>query len=273
MKRMLQRMLSRHPGLYLRVLRAAGRGSMEKRLFLALLRNGDVIFDIGANRGEFTSLFSDIAGSSGKIHAFEPVPGTFNLLKTHMAAARCAANFQLNNLAVADFSGPVTLHLPGNDDGQASIQQHTKGSWQESPEIHRHECRATTLDRYTAELPRLDFIKCDVEGAEIQVIRGGRSTLERLSPLLFLEVNPDWLVNFDHTPEDLIHALQDLGYDTFWLAGETLRPLPREGFSTSENLLCAQSKLHSQRLHALEIFFKSAWPACRPGKALHTPIK
>ena len=59
------------------VLRWTGSGCLEKRVYLALVREGDVVFDIGANLGHFTLLFSDLVGRRGEVHAFEPVPPTF----------------------------------------------------------------------------------------------------------------------------------------------------------------------------------------------------
>ena len=86
-RRSAQVLLARHPLVYERLLRAAGRGSLEKRTFLRLLRLGDVVVDVGANAGYFTLLFSDIVGASGEVHAFEPIAPTFDRLSSMMDEA------------------------------------------------------------------------------------------------------------------------------------------------------------------------------------------
>lgn len=244
------RLLARFPRLQLRLLRVLGRGSMEKRVFLALLRRGDVICDVGANRGHFTRLFSDIAGPAGAVHAFEPVPGTFALLR---AAVEERTNVTLHPCALGDLEGAVTLHVPGEDDGQASLREHSGGSWQPGVAVRDSECRMTTLDAFADALPRIDFVKCDVEGAERLVVAGATRTLERLSPLLFLEVNPEWTRGFGYAPDDLVADLRARGYDTFHVAADRLGPLDRGWRGGSVNLLAAKSALHRTRLRALAL--------------------
>lgn len=258
MKRPLQRILARRPLLYRSVLQTLHRGSLEKRIFLSLLRSGDVIFDVGANRGYFTRLFSDIAGPRGSVHAFEPVPSTFALLASAMGEADGFANFTLNNFALGETDGTVAFHVPGNDDGQAAMRMHDSGSWATGVAVRTCDCSVEKLDGYAAEIRRLDFIKCDVEGAELAVIRGGVKTLGHLSPILFLEANPAWTRSFGYAPGDLVSCLREMGYDKFFVAGEKLHPYAGAEFSGSANLLCAKSALHSQRLSNLEAV--RPWP-------------
>jgi FkbM family methyltransferase len=252
MKTGLERILCRWPGLYLTLLRITGRASLEKRAFLALIRPGETVLDIGANRGYFTRLFSWIAGRRGAVHAFEPQPGTFAILRTAMDRAGRPPNVTLNLCALGDTNGPAILHQPEGDDGQASLRTHRDGSWTEAPSVHRYDCQVRTLDEYAAKMTRLDFIKCDVEGAEMLVVRGGRATLKRLAPLLWLESNPDWTRGFGYTPEHLVAELRSLGYDRFFSAGETLAPLTDAELARGTNLLCAVSRVHASRLAALD---------------------
>ena len=236
--RFFTRAFSRYPLTYLSFLRFMRRGSIEKRVFLSVLRAGHAVFDVGANRGSFTILFSDIVRSNGRVFAFEPVPSTFALLEKAVADRN---NCEAHNVALGNASGKVFLHLPGTDDGQASMHQHNHGSWTNAQEFHRHECRMITLDEIASHLTRLDFIKCDVEGAELLVLQGARSTLDRLSPILFLEVFDKWTIAFDYTPADLVCFLRDIGYSAILLVDGLVRPLrdPSE-ITGSVNLLCAK---------------------------------
>jgi len=246
--RFFSRTLSRYPRTYLSILRLIRRGSIEKRVFLSVLRAGYAVFDVGANRGSFTLLFSDIVRSNGQVFAFEPVPSTFALLEK--AVAGCS-NCEVHNVALGNDSGKVFLHLPGTDDGQASMRQHNHGSWAVAQKLHHHECCMTTVDEVAANLTRLDFLKCDVEGAELLVLQGARSTLQRLSPILFLEVFEEWTLAFNYTPAELVGFLRGIGYSTIFLVNDTVRPLrhPSEIIG-SVNLLCAKPGLLPDVLEA-----------------------
>ena len=80
-RRLLESTLATNPALYRRLLMWRGRTSAEKLAFLALVDRGDLVIDIGANRGHFTLLFSDIVGARGRVLAFEPVPQTYHELE------------------------------------------------------------------------------------------------------------------------------------------------------------------------------------------------
>jgi FkbM family methyltransferase len=237
--RLLQPLLTRSPRLFVRLLRAAGRGSLEKRLFLQLIRRGDVVCDIGANTGYFTRLFSDIVGPNGSVEAFEPGPDTFATLESAVGSRR---NVRLHPLALGEREdATVPLFQPGADHGQASLCTHDHGSWAGAQTVSRHECRLTTLDACARDWTRLDFVKCDVEGAELLVLRGARETLARFSPVLFVEVYAEWTRAFGYLPADLVAFLTDAGYDTFFLVDDAVRRIAAgTRIDGPANLLCAK---------------------------------
>lgn len=240
--RPVQRALARYPSFYSNLLKWIRRGTIEKRLFLALIRRGNVVCDIGANRGDYALLFSDIVGLQGQVHAFEPVPTTFELLKSKFRNNGCIRNFWLNNVALGESVGAVTVHQPGTDDGQASLRTHSHGSWSKHQEVFEHQCEMTTLDIYSAAFTRLDFIKCDVEGSEMLVLKGATKAISRFSPILFVEVFEEWTEAFGYRPEDLLKFLRGLGYDTFFMCNDRVTKID-PGCSTiseSGNLICGK---------------------------------
>lgn len=254
MKRVSQRFLGAHPHFYLRLLKCTHRASLEKRVFLALLRAGDVIIDAGANRGYFTELFSDIAGPTGKVHAFEPGPPTFRILRHRIEAAGCRHNCVLNEQALGDEVQTVTLHLPGTGDEHASLRTHASEVWSTSDDVvHHYPTAMTTLDSYTDGMQRLDYVKCDVEGAELLVIRGGTRCLQTLSPICYFEVNAVWAQAFGYAPSDIVSALRDLGYDQFYVVDKKVTPLGHALPSTEFYLLCGKAALHANRFHSLRL--------------------
>lgn len=261
LRSLLERSLTRLPGLYARLIARRREPNLEKIVFLSLVRRGDTVMDIGANTGYYTLLFSHLVGARGSVHAFEPVPPTFARLQAHVQRAGRSSNVVLNNQALADEEKESTLYLPGDDHGQAALTAHTFGSWTAEAPVQTYPCRATTLDAYAAtrEIGALSFVKCDVEGAELLVLRGARQAIHRFTPLLFLEVSRHWTADFAYEPADVARFLQDLGYSRFFLVTDKLLPLselPREldvrRLPDSANLLCAHDRHHERRLARLQ---------------------
>ena len=249
--------LAQAPALQRRLLRGRA-GQAERLTFLELIRRGDAVFDVGANVGQHTALFSHLVGRRGRVHAFEPVPPTFAALAARMALRPRLGNVVLNECALAAGDGGVRLFVPGTDYGQASLVRHTEGSWAGPGEVRCYASRSTTLDGYLrarGETPPA-FVKCDVEGAELRVLEGAVDTMRRRAPLLHLEVNSDWTRSHGYEPADLVDFLAPFGYSSFYLVSDAPRslrePLPElAAFHGSANLVCAVPELHEERLAGL----------------------
>src|ERR1700680_1863823 len=171
--------LAQAPGIYARLLGRRRRVNCEKLAFLAIVRRGDIVFDVGANDGYYTLLFSHLVGRRGQVHAFEPVPPTFGLLEANVGRERRFDNVVLNNCALDAADGSLPLFVPQSDHGQASIARQSAGSWAAPQEVRTYTCRARTVDGYVREHSEEPpaFVKCDVEGAELRVLSGAVETL------------------------------------------------------------------------------------------------
>ena len=258
MRRLLDFALAQAPGLYAGLLKRRRQVNVEKLVFLAVVERGDVVFDVGANAGYYTLLFSHLVGRRGQVHAFEPIPETFLGLAASLARDRRFDNVVLNDCALGDREGSLPLFVPDADYGQASMARHAVGSWTRPREVRSYDCRVRTLDGYVREHgSRPGFVKCDVEGAELSVLRGAAETLASCRPLLHLEVNPDWTRNFGYAPPEVVRFLSGFGYSRFLLVEQAVRPLadPERDLAAlagSANLLCAVPGLHDARLRRLE---------------------
>lgn len=260
-RRTLSSVLSRAPLLYARLLRARGRSAVEKLAFLALVEKGDNVWDIGANVGNYTLLFSDIVGKRGRVHAFEPVARTFTRLEILMAHAS-NSNYALHQVACTDRPGNVTLYLPDEDSGQASLRSsHQAGSWSKVQTVHEHMARGVCIDDLLADTlaQGVDFIKCDVEGAELLALRGAKKAISMFQPLLFLELCGSWTTTFGYSPADLTEYLQELGYREFALCGNGTARFVTATKAAAEcnteqglNLIAAVSPKHTPRLNRLK---------------------
>jgi len=228
-------------------LQILGLGTIEKRLFLQLVRRGYTVFDVGANIGFFTTLFSDLVGPHGSVHAFEPVPPTFATLTNAIRHNGRYRNVFANALACSDSTGAAEITVPGGDIEQASLRNHADGSWAGATDLKTYHVPTIRLDDYISEraISRLDFIKCDAEGAELLVLKGATGLLRQLEPILFLEVSESWTRDFGYCPDDIADFLEDAGYTSFYIddekvqTGQLRKDLGQKAKVRSVNVLCA----------------------------------
>jgi FkbM family methyltransferase len=137
-----------------------------QRLFRERIWPGAIVFDVGANVGFFTLLASKLAGDSGRVYAFEPLPRNLNFLERHVQINELA-NVHVEALAVAATSG----------DAHFRIAQHASmGGLAEGGDLR---VVTTSLDDLIASgrVKRPDFIKMDIEGAESDALRGAARLL------------------------------------------------------------------------------------------------
>ncbi len=260
MKELVNFLLCRTPSLYQTILKLKAKYNFEKIIFLSLIRDGDIVFDIGANRGYYTLLYSHLVGRSGEVHAFEPVPLTFKKLSEQISQEKRFDNVYLNNTALGDVEDTITLYMPDEDDGQASMKTHCSGSWKNVTNITSYSCPVIKVDDYVTRLPikRLDFIKLDVEGAELLVLKGATQTISQFLPIVYLEIYHDWIKDFNYSADELIQLLTYLGYSNFYLVSDKVRVLSNlkvelapENLTDTANLLCTIPEIHQLKIHDL----------------------
>lgn len=149
----------------------------ERAFYNSHIRDGMIVFDVGANVGKLTLLFSKLAGG-GSVHAFEPTKAIFDELNAAVAAA---TNVTANRLALSDRPGTVDLYCyDGPFRAFNSMADRPLADYGVDAGPVRHEAvEATTLDAYcaAAKVTRIDLLKIDVEGAELQVLRGAQGML------------------------------------------------------------------------------------------------
>lgn len=133
------------------------------------------VLDVGANKGQFASML--IAGLAGdvRIHCFEPARQTFELLRATFGQD---SRFYLNNFALGSRSGPASLHYDQPGSGLASVYQRRLEHQPNIKFIHSEEIDVRTLDEYCIErrIDRIDLLKIDVEGHELEVLAGAEQS-------------------------------------------------------------------------------------------------
>ncbi len=183
-----------------------------------IILTGDVFYDIGANIGYYSLLFSVLAGPTGRIHAFEPSVREFSFLTENVHINRLV-NVYLNQLAVADVCGIMEISVLENPAYGAynTLGIPTHEDIANLP-FRKETIRSITLDDYyslyNARMPSI--VKVDVEGAELCVLKGGKKLLSRDdSPLLVLEICPSTLMGLGVEPGQIIELVKDYGYHLY----------------------------------------------------------
>ncbi len=199
-----------------------------------LLSPSAVFIDAGAHLGEFT-LFAAKRLTEGRVLALEPMEPVFRLLE-HNVKQNGLSNVALGRMALLDRAGALTLYggfAPPEgafDDDTVATSFSGYGRT-----IEIGEAPAITLDEavQTFELPRVDVIKMDIEGAEIRALRGAEQTLKRWRPALILEVSEVLLQQAECQSQELGRILEPLGYRFFRISdhswGQSLRRRQRYG--------------------------------------------
>lgn len=156
-------------------------GSYEFRkrlLFERTIPEGSIVFDLGGFTGYYTLLASVLVGPSGNVFVFEPLPRNLRYLKQHLALNRIS-NVTVIEAAVTDRYGMLSFQ-----EGPSSA----RGRLAEGGSLL---VQAVSLDEMieAGELPDPQYLKVDVEGAEMRVLEGAARLLERCHPTLFIDTH------------------------------------------------------------------------------------
>lgn len=227
--RILYRLLSLEN--YLRVVsrmffvyRALGLGRKGRALEYVyhlpqLVAKGDTAIDIGANLGYYARPIADIVGHEGHLYAVEPVPVIFGVLQRNM---RGCDNATLLNYALGEEERAIEM---ANDSVAAAGYFGTGRNFVSEGELSRDAVRFTAQmkrgSQLFADLERIDFIKCDIEGYERVVIPELKPLLERYHPTLLIETD-------GATRRDIVSLMVDLGYRAYMLQAGVEVPLEVE---------------------------------------------
>jgi FkbM family methyltransferase len=178
----------------------------EIKFLRFLLQPGQKVIDIGANYGVYTLSMAETVGETGKIWAFEPASTTAELL----AASVGFNDFNqviIDRSALSCASGIAELALHNNSELNSLIHDNT-GT------INTETVKISTLDEclHKYDWQKIDFIKIDAEGEEINILQGGQQFFDRLSPLVQYEVKVNNAVDLE-----IVKAFAKKGYNSYRL--------------------------------------------------------
>ena len=182
------------------------------------LRPGMTVLDIGAHHGLYTLLASKRVRSEGRVIAFEPSPRERTQLRRNIRL-NLASNVRVVPYALGRERSSADLYIvEGVEDGCNSLRPPVVASQTRPVQV-----QVISLDDFVREenLGKIDFVKLDVEGAELDVIRGAERLLESVPrPVLLVEVYDIRTKPWGYHAYEIVRCLESIGYSWFWLGSE-----------------------------------------------------
>lgn len=179
----------------------------DKKTLYSLAREGDVVFDVGANIGETSMRLASVVGEKGAVYAFEPDPSNYSKL---------LANLSLNSFQQL-FDIPFALSDEEKEYYMSNVSERnpagkrirSKGEPDGSSKV-----KAVTMDSFVQKknIEKVSLIKIDVEGFEMRVLQGAKKVISQHRPTLFIELDDSNLKEQQSSAKELILFLEDLSY-------------------------------------------------------------
>jgi len=216
----------------------------EWKFYIDNISEGYTVFDIGANIGELTTIFSKFCGSSGQVHSFEPTPNTYKRLVNsvnNLNIQNCLAN----NMAVSNKTGTINFNI--YEDRYASWNTIANRPLEkyginiENP--LSIEVKSITVDDYCNQndIKYIDLLKIDVEGAELDVLNGcERMFMQKKIKLCVFEFGQT-IFDMGTTIEEIKSFFSKVRYEVRNISqGQQLYPVDKKTNIAQFSVLCAK---------------------------------
>jgi len=175
---------------------------LETDLFKHYCHSGDVVVEVGSNIGAHTLSLSKMVGENGRVYAYEPQRIVFQTLCANMAI-NSIKNVECYQIAISSKDGSAFI---------PNIDYTVRGNFGgiEADKAKTGEKVVMSRLQDILEVPRLNFLKIDVEGMEFSVIKGAKKLIEKHQPVIYLENDRP------NKSESLIKTIWSMGYKAYW---------------------------------------------------------
>lgn len=199
-------------GINLRFIKHRLIGNRELDVARKFVRSDSIAIDVGARKGIYTRVMSGLVGPGGRVLAIEPNPLNVVSLRKVFSTKH---NVIIHEYALSDRVGEAMLHVPIVDrhpqDALGNLREHASN---EGNFLH-YPIKLITLDDLISNLDTsVSFIKIDVEGHELAVLKGAIRSIRRYKPVIFVEIEQKYV---DEPIQTRFEYMQSLGYETYFL--------------------------------------------------------
>ncbi|PSB57168.1 FkbM family methyltransferase [Chamaesiphon polymorphus] len=192
----------------------------ERMLLKKLVKPGMLVFDVGANIGDYSIILSRLVGNSGTVHTFEPASSTFKKLEERLRKSKCS-NVNAHQKATYSENIPIVFNeFPEDFSVWNSIGKpemlNPNGSGECVPIVNTEIVEGITLDYFCQNngIEKIDYLKIDVEGAESDTLEGAVKLLgNRAVGYIQFEISQKMLEGLDRTANATFNILRKYGYE------------------------------------------------------------
>jgi FkbM family methyltransferase len=185
------------------------------------LRPGDYCIDIGAHLGYFAFELSRLVGNNGHVYAIEPMSKFFNTLK-NIAECKKLKNITLYQNAMGADTEFVEMGIPKVNNVKKFAYARVKSTHSYLDYVESEHVKNLHGDELFLQLPRVDFIKCDVEGLELPVFHSFLETISKFRPIILCELEDP------RERKTLLDLFSPFDYRLFYLENKKLKALSTE---------------------------------------------
>jgi FkbM family methyltransferase len=183
-----------------------------------LVRPGDYCIDIGAHLGYFTIELSRICGNNGHVYAIEPMTKFFNTLKA-IIDSRNLKNITVYPYAMGGDSAFVEMGIPRVNNVKKFAYARVMRSSTFLEYVESEKVKNVYGDELFRDLPRVDFIKCDVEGLELTVLKSFAEVIGKHKPIILCELSDP------QERKTILSLLHTFSYHLYYLENKKLKAL------------------------------------------------
>lgn len=183
-----------------------------------IVKPGDYCIDIGAHLGYFALELSRLVKDTGHVYAIEPMSKFYNTLKA-LTESEKLNNLTLYQYAMGGDSGYVEMGIPKINNVKKYAYARVMETSNFLQYVESEQVKNVSGDELFAELPRIDFIKCDVEGLELSVFKSFLQVIGKFKPTILCELGDR------QDRKRLLELLSPFGYKLYYLDNKNLKSL------------------------------------------------